>query len=78
MASVEGSRLFLGLFKQNFNYLGYTVCPGSVRTFFIICPGMPSVGKCGIKILEVSGLTVYNFKAQSSLRHVLWPSENGG
>jgi hypothetical protein len=31
------------------------------------------LASCGVKILEVSAVAVYNFKAQASLQHVFWP-----
>jgi hypothetical protein len=49
----------------------YTVCPGSARTHFsyfsLQCHLLAS---CGVKILEVSAVAVYNFIAQASLHHV--------
>jgi hypothetical protein len=51
--------------------LKYTVCPGSVRThfFFNFALQYHLLASCGVKILEVSAVAVYNFKAQASLYH---------
>jgi hypothetical protein len=53
------------------HFTSYTVCPGSVRTlFFNFALQCHLLASCGVKILEVSAVAVYNFKAQASLHRV--------
>jgi hypothetical protein len=45
------------------------MCPGSVRTLYFALQ-FHLLANCGVKILEVSAVAVYDFKAQASLHHV--------
>jgi hypothetical protein len=59
------------LWDNRFLIRNYTVCPGSIRTYFLnVALQFHLLASCGIKILEVSAVAVYNFKAQASLHYV--------
>jgi hypothetical protein len=63
----------LTLAVEGFSSRGYTRCvQDPLRLiFFNYALQCHLLASCGVKILEVSAVVVYNFKAQASLHHVL-------